>query len=158
MNMSWAHFFLPARPAWAAILCLKKAANEISPPEARPCRCSLLPETVAGGTGRGGSPPFTLAVVALQPATLSAPLAPGGRGLGSTPAVYSLFLLSWQQEYKDSPWLLSSWEAAIFALKVTDLGAARTTTSLVERAPKEQMARLPKAKRKLSCHLRPWNF
>lgn len=69
MNLSWDHFFLPAWPPSAAILWLKKAANEISPPEARPSRCSLLPETVAGGTGHSGSPPFTLAVVALQPAT-----------------------------------------------------------------------------------------
>lgn len=109
----------------------------------------------------GGALPSPLLRWHFSQPLLSAPLAPGGRGRLSTPAVDCLSLLSWQQEYKDLPRLFSSCEATIFALKVTNLGATRMTTPWVEQAPKDQeqvpkdQVAGPSAKRKLSCHLRP---
>lgn len=101
------------------------------------------------------SPPLPLAALALQPAAPFCSVSSWRtRSSFHTCCLLRLFLLSWQQEHKDLPWFLRSGEAAIFALKVTDLGAARIIP-LVEQAPKEQMAQVPRAKRKLSCHLRP---
>lgn len=95
------------------------------------------------------SPPYPLAALAVQAASpFSSVSSWRTRSSFHTCCLLCLFLLSWQQEHKDLPWFLRRREAAIFALKVTDLGAARIIPP-VELAPKEQMVQVPRAKRKL---------